>query len=157
MQLLAAPPYDKMLTASSRAKLQQVIDMGYVTIKKAHEAGVNVAYGTDTFNSMQPLQLSEFDLRASVLPSPVVLKQATANGGWSMDCYPLTSAKVLGMQGKLGVIKEGAFADLLLLSANPLEDVTILNKPLKYLKGIVKDGRVVSSKLEGLDVEIPLV
>jgi imidazolonepropionase-like amidohydrolase len=57
--------------------------MGYVTLKKAHEVGVNIAYGTDAFSSMQPLQLSEFDLRAKVLPSPVVLKQATANGGES--------------------------------------------------------------------------
>jgi imidazolonepropionase-like amidohydrolase len=55
--------------------------MGYTTLKKAHECGVNIAYGTDTFSSMQPLQLSEFDLRAKVLPSPVVLKQATCNAG----------------------------------------------------------------------------
>ncbi len=32
---------------------------------------------------MQPAQLSEFDLRARVLPSPAILKQATCNGGES--------------------------------------------------------------------------
>lgn len=61
--------------------------MGYTTLKKAHECGVNIAYGTDTFSSMQPLQLSEFDLRAKVLPSPVVLKQATCNAGESISAY----------------------------------------------------------------------
>jgi imidazolonepropionase-like amidohydrolase len=61
------------------------------------------------------------------------------------------------MEGKIGCIKEGAFADLLLLSANPLEDVTILNKPKEFVKGIVKDGRVVSSRVEGLRVEISLL
>lgn len=66
-------------------------------------------------------------------------------------------AKILGMEGKIGCLKEGAFADLLLLSSNPLEDVTILNQPRKYLQAIVKDGRVVHSMLSSLKVEIPLV
>ncbi|RSH93547.1 hypothetical protein EHS25_007905 [Saitozyma podzolica] len=144
--LLSRPPYNVIIPPSSREKLKLVQDMGFVTLKKAHEVGVNVAYGTDAFSSMQPLQLSEFDLRAKVLPSPVILKQATVNG-----------AKVLGMSGKIGCITPGAFADLLFLSCNPLEDVTILNQPDKYLRGIVKDGRCVHSKVDGLRVEIPLV
>ncbi|WRT64305.1 uncharacterized protein IL334_001237 [Kwoniella shivajii] len=145
-ELLARPPYQAMIPPASREKLKLVVDGGYKVIKRAHELGVNVAYGTDCFNAMQPAQLSEFDLRAKVLPSDVILKQATVNG-----------AKVLKMEGQIGVIREGAFADLLLLSANPLEDVTILNEPLKYLKGVVKDGRVVRSELRGLRVEVPLV
>jgi imidazolonepropionase-like amidohydrolase len=60
------------------------------------------------------------------------------------------------MSGKLGCIKPGAFADLLLLGANPLEDVAIMNKPNKYLKAVVKDGRCVVSKVEGLAVEVSL-
>jgi cytosine/adenosine deaminase-related metal-dependent hydrolase len=66
-------------------------------------------------------------------------------------------AKVLGMSGKIGTITPGAFADLLFLSANPLEDVTILNQPNTHLQAIIKDGRVVSSKIDGLRVEVPLV
>ncbi|WVR06026.1 hypothetical protein IAU60_003054 [Kwoniella sp. DSM 27419] len=145
-ELLARPPYGSMLELAEKEKLKLVIDGGYKVIKRAHELGVNVAYGTDCFNAMQPAQLSEFDLRARVLPSDVILKQATVNG-----------AKVLGMQGKIGTIKTGAFADLLLLSANPLEDVTILNEPFKYVKGIIKDGRVVRSEIKDLRVEVPLM
>lgn len=59
--------------------------MGYVTLKKAHDVGVNIAYGTDCFSAMQPVQLSEFDLRAKVLPSPAVLKHATCNAGTSFS------------------------------------------------------------------------
>ena len=61
------------------------------------------------------------------------------------------------MEGKVGCLKEGAFADFLLLSSNPLEDVTILSKPKKYLQGIVKDGRCVHSHVKGLRVEVSLV
>jgi len=144
--LLSRAPYNAIIPPSSREKLTHVQEMGFVTLKKAHELGVNIAYGTDAFSSMQPLQLSEFDLRATVLPSPVVLQHATCN-----------AAKVLKMEGKIGCIKPDAFADLLFLSENPLEDVTIFNKPHKFVKAIVKDGRCVKSEIEGLKVEIPLI
>ncbi|WWC66384.1 uncharacterized protein I206_100285 [Kwoniella pini CBS 10737] len=145
-ELLSKPPYESMIPIQSREKLKLVINGGYKVIKKAHELGVNIGFGTDCFNSMQNVQLSEFDLRKKVLNDDVILKQATING-----------AKILGMQGKIGIIQEGAFADLLLLSANPLEDVSIFNEPHKFVKGIVKDGRVVRSELRDLRVEVPLV
>lgn len=60
------------------------------------------------------------------------------------------------MVGKLGCIKSGAFADFLLLGANPLEDIGIMNKPNQFLKAVVKDGRCVKSDVKGLSVEISL-
>lgn len=72
------------------------------------------------------------------------------------DTNELLAAKVLGMEGKLGCIKVGAFADLLLLESNPLDDVRILNRPKEYLKAVIKDGRCVHSLVDGLRVEIPL-
>lgn len=146
-----------MIPPFSRQKLAIVQEAGYKMIKKAHEIGVNIAYGTDAFGAMQPVQLSEFDLRARILPSPAVLQQATCNAGeCGKECLLSYLAKVLKMEGKLGCLKPEAFADFLLLSANPLEDVTILNKPNKYLKGIVKDGRCVHSHVDGLRVEVSL-
>ncbi|CAD6566169.1 MAG: hypothetical protein TREMPRED_002296 [Tremellales sp. Tagirdzhanova-0007] len=111
--------------AVEKAKL--VNEKGYGMVQNAHRLGVNIAFGTDAF---VPVQLSEFELRAKILPSHIVLQQATCNG-----------AKVLGMEGKVGCLKKGAFADLLLLDANPLEDIKILNRPKTHLKAVVKDGR----------------
>jgi len=37
-------------------------------------------------------------------------------------------------QGDLGVVKEGAYADLLLINGNPLEDISILTKPEEISK-----------------------
>jgi imidazolonepropionase-like amidohydrolase len=57
----------------------------------------------------------------------------------------------------LGIIKPNAFADFLLLAGDPLNDVTILNRPNEYLKAVVKDGRCVRSSVGGLKVEVALL
>jgi len=66
------------------------------------------------------------------------------------------TAKVVNMVDKIGCIKPGAFADILLLGANPLDDIGIMNKPHQYLKAVIKDGRCVKSTVKGLGVEISL-
>jgi imidazolonepropionase-like amidohydrolase len=60
------------------------------------------------------------------------------------------------MEGKLGVVRQGAFADLLLLKDNPLNDISIMNKPNQYLMAVIKDGRCVRSSVNGLRVEVDL-
>lgn len=55
---------------------------------------------------------------------------------------------------KIGSINVGNFADVLVLNANPLDDVTILDWPENHLLAVVKEGRVISSKLAGLIPDI---
>jgi imidazolonepropionase-like amidohydrolase len=58
----------------------------------------------------------------------------------------------------LGQVKEGFEADLLFLSADPLEDVTILDRPDDFVKGVMKEGRIYKSRSELLveDAEVPV-
>jgi imidazolonepropionase-like amidohydrolase len=44
--------------------------------------------------------------------------------------------------GKLGVIEEGALADLLVVDGNPLDDIGLMANPEKSLLIIMKDGRL---------------
>ena len=53
---------------------------------------------------------------------------------------------MFGREESLGQIKEGFEADLLILGANPLDDVTILDKPEQYVKAVMKEGRVYKSR-----------
>jgi imidazolonepropionase-like amidohydrolase len=46
----------------------------------------------------------------------------------------------------LGVIKQGAYADLLIIDGNPLEDLTIL-RDRDNLMVIMKDGKVYKNTL----------
>lgn len=145
-ELLSRPPYSAIIPPASREKLTHVREQGFSALKAADKAGVNIAFGTDCFSSMQPAQLTEFELRARVLPSAKVLQHATVN-----------AARVLRMEGKIGVIKKGAAADLILLKENPLEDIVSLNRPRENLRAVIKDGRCVRSAVKGLRVEVPLV
>jgi len=50
--------------------------------------------------------------------------------------------------GKLGVVEEGAFADLLLVDGNPLETIALVAKPDPSFLVIMKDGRVYKNTLQ---------
>lgn len=78
----------------------------------------------------------EFSIRAQALPSPTILRHATVN-----------PAKMLGLEGKLGVIAPGAYADMIVLDENPLQDITVLDRPELYLSAVIKEGRVVGGNL----------
>ena len=60
---------------------------------------------------------------------------------------------MLRMEGKIGVIAPGAFADLLVLDANPLEDITILDRPEHHLRLVMKEGRVAFSTMPELQTK----
>jgi len=50
--------------------------------------------------------------------------------------------------GKLGVVAEGAYADLLLVDGNPLEDLNLVADPAKNFLVIMKDGRIYKDTLK---------
>ncbi len=65
-----------------------------------------------------------------------------------------TNAQLLAMSGprnpypkKLGILEEGAYADILLVDGNPLEDLKILADYDKNLLLIVKDGKVFKNTI----------
>ncbi|KAK8098754.1 uncharacterized protein PG998_011995 [Apiospora kogelbergensis] len=63
----------------------------------------------------------------------------------------LNPAKMLGRESALGQIREGYEADVLILSANPLKDVTILDQPDMYILGVMKEGRMYKSRIKGVE------
>ena len=54
---------------------------------------------------------------------------------------------------RLGQVREGFVADLLVLDGNPLEDITVLDRVEESILGVIKDGRVMTSRWEKLSVE----
>jgi imidazolonepropionase-like amidohydrolase len=49
--------------------------------------------------------------------------------------------------GKLGIIAEGAFADILVVAGNPVDDIRLLEDPHRNFAAIMKDGRLHKNTL----------
>ena len=65
-----------------------------------------------------------------------------------------TNAELLALSGKrnpypgkLGVVEEGALADLLLVDGNPLENINLVADPAKNFLVIMKDGAIYKNTL----------
>jgi len=65
-----------------------------------------------------------------VLPAIDVLRSACA-----------VNAELMGETGRLGCIRKGAAADVVLVDGNPLEDISLLGRGGEGLVAIMKDGR----------------
>ncbi len=128
------------LTGPSRIKQLQVIagtDAAY-TLAKTHK--IKTAFGSDllfsgTLTARQGPMLTHLTRWYS---NAEILTMATATNGELLgmsglrDPYP----------GKLGVVEKDAFADLLLVDGNPLDDINLIANPDKNLLLIMKDGRI---------------
>ena len=71
------------------------------------------------------------------------LKMATGDNGELMAL----SGNINPYPGKLGVIEEGALADLVLVDGNPLEDIKLIEDPGRNFVVIMKDGKVYKNLL----------
>lgn len=132
---MASPEFPGFLPIESESKNAQVLKLGLRSLQIASDAGVTICFGTDLLGPMGVVQTKEFALRAQVLSPTAVLQSATIN-----------PARRAGLNEFLGQIKKGFAADLLILNENPLQDVSIFDKPEKHLLTVIKDGRVFHSR-----------
>ncbi len=138
---------EPQLDAHSNAKLAVVCkgtEFVYITAKKIPD--LKVTYGTDIFVApdQAPNQIKMMD-RLSKWYEPVeILKMATGN---MTELYKLSGMKNPYPDGDLGVIKEGAYADMLLVEGNPLEDIKVIGETDNLLI-IIKDGKIYKNKLQ---------
>jgi imidazolonepropionase-like amidohydrolase len=120
----------------SVAKIETVRQAGLESLSILQEAGVQMAFGTDLLAEMHRHQSGEFGLRARVLPGIEVLRSAT-----------LVAAKLLRMEGKLGVIEPGAWADLLVVEDDPLRDWSLLENQGAAIPVIMQNGQFIKKEL----------
>lgn len=113
-------------------KIDNVRSAGKRALQIAHEAGVPMAFGSDLLGECHDQQANELRIRADVLGSHAALRAATT-----------VAARVLNQPDTLGVVKAGAFADLLFVDGNPLDDIGVLLDQGARLKAIMKNGEWV--------------
>ena len=122
--------------AASVAKIEDVREAGLTALGTLADAGVMMGFGTDLLGEMHKYQADEFPLRAKYLPAMDVIRTATIN-----------AAKIVGMEGKLGVVAKNALADLIVVDGDPLADMTLLTNQGAHMPAIMKDGDFVKNNL----------
>ena len=130
-----------------RAKADEVwpgIARAYELAKKHR---IKTAWGTDVLFSRALAQRQGAILASLVrwhTPAEA-LAMATATNGELLAL----SGKRNPYPGKLGVVEEGALADLLIVEGNPLENINLIADPANNLKVIMKDGAIYKNTLTG--------
>lgn len=107
----------KATNAERAAIFAQALDEGRANLLRAWQAGIPLVMGTDAGNPLVfhgPSMHHELELWVKAgIPAPVALQAATGN-----------AAKLLGAAGRIGTIRKGMEADLLMVDGNPLENIT---------------------------------
>jgi len=95
------------------------------TFTMAHQAGVKIAFGTDSGVSPHGENAKEFHL----------MTEAGMSANDSILSATIYAAELLGKVDKIGSISKGKYADLVGVSRNPLEDIKILETVDFVMKG----------------------
>ncbi|WP_133000966.1 metal-dependent hydrolase family protein [Luteimonas arsenica] len=134
-------PSTEAMDPLRREKRKPVIEGQARTIAAAKRAGVRIAWGTDfLFEPGLNVEQNAFILGLREWFTPAeILKMVTHDNAALLALSGLRSP----YQGRLGVVEEGALADLLLVDGDPLADLDVLADPERNFLVIVKDGRVV--------------
>ncbi|HLK32819.1 MAG TPA: amidohydrolase family protein [Terriglobales bacterium] len=106
-----------------------------ISFKKAMNAGLKIAFGTDMggIKWSEPIA-QEFGRMVQFGMSPMdAIRSAT-----------IRAAELLEMQGELGVIAPGSYADIVAVSGDPLRDVS----QLEHVGFVMKGGQVYKNELK---------
>ena len=115
--------------------------------RMAKEVGVKVAFGTDIlFDPALAERQGAFLAKLQRWYTPYeVLKMATSGNAGLLE---LSGPRHPYQEGPLGVVAEGAYADLILVDGNPLEDIDLVADPEAHFDLIMKDGVIYRNRLE---------
>ena len=130
----------------SNRKFAEVTEGTETVYPLAKEIGVNMAFGTDLFMSAESAaKQGKLLAKLGLWFTPYeALKMATSDNAALLE---LSGPRHPYREGPLGVIEEGAYADLILVDGNPLEDLALVADPDNNFVVIMKDGEVYKNTL----------
>jgi len=101
------------------------------SLANCRKAGVKIAFGTDAggfpWTEINQAQEFEHEVRLGMTPIEAIRSATTI------------AAELLGLAGQIGVVAKGAYADIVAVDGDPLQDVSVLTK----IDFVMKGGEVV--------------
>jgi imidazolonepropionase-like amidohydrolase len=137
--------YSKELgfSPSMRDRMQEQLDINYETIRKARKKGIEILGGSDTGNAAvfvhgrwHGKEAELFVKQIGMTPMEAIMANTSKN------------AAMVGLKDKVGVVAPGKLADIVVWDNDPIQDITILQRPTE-ISIIVKDGKIVDREVEG--------
>jgi imidazolonepropionase-like amidohydrolase len=131
---------------ASQRKFEVVTEGTERVYARAKEIGVKIAFGTDMlFDPATAAKQGKFLAKLKRWFTPYeILKMATSTNA---ELLMLSGPRSPYQAGLLGVIREGAYADLILVDGNPLRDIDLVADPEKNFNLIMKDGVIYKNTL----------
>lgn len=117
------------LGPESVAKIETVRKGGMESLSIMRDAGLPMAFGSDLLGGLMKYHSMEFEILARVLDPAEIIASATTVG-----------AKLCRMEGKIGAIAPGAFADLIVVDGDPFADITLLGNDGAHMPAIMARG-----------------
>ena len=131
-QIYAVPTFtifdyfaDHAATPAQAAREREMLDLKIKDFRKQVAAGVPMAVGSDVGPFPHGTQAREFVLMVKFGMSPLAVMQADL----------LNGAKLLGWDGQIGALQAGYLADVIAVSGDPLQDISVLQKVSFVMKG----------------------
>jgi imidazolonepropionase-like amidohydrolase len=120
------PPY-------SHKKMVEIRAVAKANIKRAMQAGVKIAMGTDSAVYPHGLNAHELDVYVNQLGMAPLAALQTAT---------INAADLMGWSAKTGTLEPGKWADIIAVDKNPLDDV----RTLQNVKFVMKAGVVYKNE-----------
>ena len=112
---------------NERDEMTRTEEIAAKSIANCRKAGVKIAFGTDAggFPWTDVHQAREFEYEVKLGMTPLeAIRSATT-----------VAAELLGLSGQVGSVEKGAYADLVAVSGDPLQDVAVLSRVDFVMKG----------------------
>src|SRR3954469_20404795 len=115
----------------------KALQEGHVAaVRRALELGVRVVAGTDAGGHGHPANAGELDCLVRAGMTPMQALQAAT--GWAAEC--------LGWEDRLGTVKAGKLADLVVVNGDPLADIRVL-ADIGNIALVIKDGKIATNRM----------
>jgi imidazolonepropionase-like amidohydrolase len=117
------------------AKINMAREQSVQGLTHAYKAGCKIGSGSDLLGDMMSQRHVEFELKGQVMKPMEVLLSATK-----------VNAELFRMQDKIGTVEPGKYADLIVVSGNPLKNLRCFQQP-ENPRLVMKGGKVYKNTL----------